>query len=74
MREAFGLTPRQLDVLRLAAKGMTNKLIGLRLGIAEQTVKNHCWAIYQAFGLPRERRNKTSAVLWAIRLGQIEVE
>ncbi len=34
-------TPRQLDVARLIADGLTNKEIANRLGISEQTVKNH---------------------------------
>ncbi len=35
------LTDRQLDVLRLRAKGMTNLEVAGRLGVSLQTVKNH---------------------------------
>src|SRR5581483_5873233 len=39
--EAFALTPREHDVLALVAEGMTNKEIGGRLNITEDTVKKH---------------------------------
>src|SRR6266511_656044 len=35
------LTDRELDVLRLAAKGFTNKAIGLQLNISDRTVQGH---------------------------------
>jgi PAS domain S-box-containing protein len=38
---ATELTPRQLDVLRLAADGLSARAIGAALGLAETTVRNH---------------------------------
>ncbi len=35
------LSPKQIKVLEHVAKGMTNKEIGQKLGIAESTVKTH---------------------------------
>lgn len=35
------LSPRQQDIIRSLAKGLTNKQIALELGIREETVKNH---------------------------------
>jgi DNA-binding NarL/FixJ family response regulator len=39
--ELSGLTPRELEVLRLVAEGMTSREIGGRLGITEKTVEAH---------------------------------
>lgn len=41
------LTPRENEVCRLVAQGLSNKAIGLQLGIAEKTVKVHRSAIYR---------------------------
>jgi DNA-binding NarL/FixJ family response regulator len=45
------VTHRQLDVLRLLVKGFSNKQIGQRLRIAEETVKQHAKAVYAALGI-----------------------
>lgn len=45
------VTHRQLDVLRLLVKGFTNKQIGQRLRIAEETVKQHAKAVYAVLGV-----------------------
>jgi DNA-binding CsgD family transcriptional regulator/uncharacterized protein YndB with AHSA1/START domain len=45
------LTERQIVVLRALLQGKSNKLIGGELNIAEGTVKNHLWSIYQALGV-----------------------
>jgi DNA-binding NarL/FixJ family response regulator len=56
-----GLTPRQIDVYRAAARGLPNKLIARELGIAESTVKTHLCAIYAMLGV----RNRTEAAYQA---------
>ncbi|MDO9487806.1 MAG: response regulator transcription factor [Sphingomonadaceae bacterium] len=45
-REAFTLTERQRDVLRLMAEGKSNKEIGRDLGIAPDTVKSHVSQVF----------------------------
>lgn len=42
------LTARQVDVLRLVAKGLPNRLIAAELGLSEKTVKVHVTAIFKA--------------------------
>lgn len=60
-----GLTTRQLEVYRAAARGLPNKLIARELGIAEATVKTHLTAVYAALGV----RNRTEAAYQASRDG-----
>jgi len=51
-REAAGiLTPRELDLVRLAAAGLRNKEIAHRLGIGQGTVKMHLHNVYQKLGV-----------------------
>lgn len=45
------LTPRQLDVLRLLARGLSNKAIATDLHISESTVKVHIRAIMERTGM-----------------------
>ena len=47
------LTERELDVLRRAAHGLTNKQIGADLAISDRTVQNHLANIYPSWGSPR---------------------
>jgi DNA-binding NarL/FixJ family response regulator len=55
------LTSRELEILRLAAHGMTNAQIGCRLWIAEQTVKFHLSNTYRKLGVA----NRTEASMYA---------
>jgi two-component system, NarL family, nitrate/nitrite response regulator NarL len=45
--ESSILTPRQLEVARAAASGLSNKELATRLSVSEGTVKNHLHAIYE---------------------------
>jgi DNA-binding CsgD family transcriptional regulator len=40
-KERFGLTPREVTVIQLLAKGLTNKEIAEKLAISEQTANEH---------------------------------
>lgn len=63
--DAPRLTPRELAVLRLAAEGLTNRAIGRRLDLSENTVKNHLRHVHAKF----EVRSRTEAVMAAARAG-----
>jgi DNA-binding NarL/FixJ family response regulator len=63
------LTARELQVLEHAAHGLRNREIGERLGISEQTVKNHMWNLLRKLSLP----DRTRAVVVAIERGWIPV-
>jgi two-component system nitrate/nitrite response regulator NarL len=45
------LTVRELEVMRLAAKGLTNKTIACQLRVSEGTIKLHLHHIYRKLGI-----------------------
>ena len=61
------LTDRELDVLRLAAKGFTNKAIGVQLSISDRTVQGHLAHIFAKL----QANSRTEAVMRAVSLGLI---
>jgi len=63
-------TDRELDVLRLAARGMTNRGIGHELGISHRTVQGHLQSIYGKLDV----NSRTEAVTEALRRGWIVIE
>lgn len=58
-----GLTDKRKEILRLAAKGLSNKEISALLGITERTVKDHWSYIFEQLGVS----NRTEAVGQALR-------
>jgi len=64
---AAELTEREEEVLRLVGAGMPNKLIALRLGISEKTVKSHLTNIFHRLDVT----DRTQAALWAQRHGLV---
>ena len=65
---ADDLTPRELEVLRLIARGRSNKVIALELGMAEKTVKTHVSHVLTKLGLT----DRTQAALYAVREGLVD--
>jgi DNA-binding NarL/FixJ family response regulator len=61
------LTDRELEVLRLAAKGFTNKAIGMQLSISDRTVQGHLAHIFAKL----QANSRTEAVMRAVSLGWI---
>jgi DNA-binding CsgD family transcriptional regulator len=64
------LTPRQLDILRLLARGRTNREIAEELILSTGTVRTHVERIIARLGA----RDRTTAVVRAIQLGLITPE
>jgi DNA-binding NarL/FixJ family response regulator len=62
------LSPREVEVLRMASTGLTYKEIASKLFVAESTVKNHMRHILEKLHL----RNRSEAVGYAIREGITE--
>jgi len=60
-----GLTPRELEVLRLLARGQSNKEIARALVTSERTIKGHVSNILSKLGLA----DRTQAALYAVREG-----
>lgn len=63
--KAEALSSRELEVLTLAAKGYTNKAIGLQLSISDRTVQGHLANIYEKMQVA----GRTEAVMRAVALG-----
>ena len=61
------LTPRETEVLRLLARGLSNKEIGANLVIGEKTVKTHVSSILSKLGMP----SRTQAALYAVHIGLV---
>lgn len=61
------LTEREMDVLRLAAKGFTNKAIGMQLNISDRTVQGHLAHIFAKL----QATSRTEAVMRGVSLGWI---
>ena len=59
------LTPRELEVLRAVARGLSNAQIGAELFIGEATVKTHLLRIFAKLGVD----DRTRAVTVALELG-----
>jgi len=68
--EATGLTPRELDVLRLIAHGATNPQIAAELAYSLSTIRTDTVSIYRKLGVG----GRTEAVSFAVREGLVEVD
>jgi DNA-binding NarL/FixJ family response regulator len=64
------LSEREVDVLRLLARGLANKEIAGELSIAEKTVKTHVSSILGKLGV----QSRTQAALYAGRIGLVPLD
>lgn len=64
------LSPREIEVLQLVAKGRSNKEIGAELGVVEGTVKIHLTNILSKLGVS----DRTQAIIVAVKRGIIRIE
>ncbi|MCW2780677.1 MAG: hypothetical protein JWR35_1126 [Marmoricola sp.] len=65
-----GLTPREVEVLRLVARGLSNRQIGERLVITPKTAGNHIEHIYAKIHAP----TRAAAALFALQHGLLPEE
>lgn len=63
------LTPRELEILRLLGRGLTNRDIADRLHITVKTVKTHTGRVYEKLGV----EDRTQAVIAGAKLGIIDI-
>ena len=64
------LRRRELEVLKLAAKGMTNKRIANELNISDNTVGTHLVKIFRKLDV----QSRTEAILYALKEGLISTD
>ncbi|WP_158719376.1 LuxR C-terminal-related transcriptional regulator [Streptomyces sp. NBRC 110035] len=64
------ITRRQIDILRLAANGSTNRAIAHQLGVSEETIKTQLQVAYRKL----RTRDRTQAVTVALRLGLLSLD
>ena len=60
-----GLSPREQEILQLLVTGASNKMIAIRLGITEATVKVHLKTLLRKIDV----NNRTQAAIWAMNNG-----
>jgi HD-GYP domain-containing protein (c-di-GMP phosphodiesterase class II) len=65
---AVGLTPREIEVLRLIASGLTAKEAAQRLEIAPKTADNHIQSLYSKIGVA----TRAAAALYALERGLVQ--
>jgi two-component system NarL family response regulator len=64
------LTNREVTVLELVAKGMSNREIGAALFLSEDTIKTHLRRIYAKMGVG----DRTEAALLAVQRGVVKLK
>lgn len=63
-------SPRELEVITLAAEGLTNKEIAYRLGVSDRTVQFHMNSVFNKTGTS----SRTEAAMFAAQRGWLPVQ
>lgn len=63
------LSPREMEILKSVTQGMSNKEIASKLGISQQTVKNHMTSILRKLNV----EDRTQAAVTALRHGWVRI-
>lgn len=66
-RQAHVFSPRQLEVLQLLLDGCTNREIGAKLFLGDETIKTHVTTIMRAFNAKTRTQAATEAARWGYR-------
>ena len=64
-QQSLGITARELEILTLIARGLSNREIATQLFVSENTVKTHCSRVFDKLGAAR----RTQAVQRGKELG-----
>lgn len=64
-----GLTPRELDVLRLVSRGRSNKEMAAAMFVSEETVKSHMKTLFQKLGV----HDRAEAVAVSLQRGLLRL-
>ena len=64
------LTAREIEVLNLVARGLTNDQIAMKLSLSPRTIESHLTHIFNKLGV----NSRTEAALLALRKGWISVD
>jgi DNA-binding CsgD family transcriptional regulator len=64
-QQTLGITPRELEILTLVARGLSNREIATQIFVSENTVKTHCARVFDKLGAAR----RTQAVQRGKELG-----
>ena len=70
LRNASAVTPREVEVLELVAKGMRNKEIASSLGVTEETIQAHMKSIFSKLDV----HDRTAALALALRKGIVHLD
>jgi len=70
VRPSEHLSDREMDIIKLAARGMSNKEIADELGLSKRTVEGHLRSIFNKLGVG----SRTEAVLYSLRKGWFSLE